>query len=118
MHIQHSTYKAGGAAESQTGAEQLAEADRSRVKLAQAQVQDSKAGGRVKRDREWTWMTVREADGDARVGWSRWLGDDINQGEEKQMRLQYRQSCGVPWKVWMHLHNHPPYFKNYLFFFF
>lgn len=70
----------------------MAKADRSRVQLAQAQVQDSKAGGRVKRDRGMDWMTVREADGDARVGRSQWLGDDIHHRGEKLRRLQDRQS--------------------------
>ena len=35
------------------------EADKFRVRLAQAHVQDSKAEGKVERDREWTWMTMR-----------------------------------------------------------
>lgn len=88
----------------------MAEADWSRVQLAQAQVQDSKAGGRVKRDRGMDWMTVREADGDARVGRSQWLRgrhpSPRRKAEEAPGQAELRSSLerlGAPRKLLYHL---------------
>lgn len=112
----------------------IAEADKFRVKLAEAHIQDAKAEEKVERDRGRTWLTVRGL-GEAQANCTKtkrssWLGA-VGPCGGKLMRAaafqkgKSRVECCSPAPPLEKVialrklqYHYLPYFKNHLFFFF